>query len=113
MIKIQPISMEADTFELMKRDMTDTMNDLLRNMQEYGENEATMTLKMNISLENQRMDNDEIVTVPIFKHKITFNVQIKIEKSGMLGGGYTLESDGKGGYYLRKVVEQVDMFGDT
>ncbi len=113
MAKIKPITMDSDTFAQMKQDMTDTMNKLLRNMQEYGADEAAMSLKWTISLEEQELDNGEKGTVPICQHKVTSNVQIKNERDGKLGGDYTLENDGKGGHILRPIVDQVDMFEEA
>ena len=68
MAKIKPITMASDTFDKMKEDMTNSMNKLLRNMQEYGSDKASMTVKITITLSDQEQDNGEQGTVPKFEH---------------------------------------------
>lgn len=110
MAKIKPITMASDTFDKLKEDMTNSMNKLLRNMQEYGSDKASMTVKITITLSDQEQDNGEQGTVPKFEHKVSSTVQIKDETEGELGGDCYLEDDGNGGHILRPIVDQVDMF---
>lgn len=113
MAGIKPINMDSDTFAVMKQDMTDSMNRLIRNMQRYNSDKGTMTVKITISLEEQDLDNSEKGDMPTFEHKVSTSVQIKDEKSGKLNGEYLLEEDGKGGYIIRPLIEQEDMFEET
>ncbi len=110
MAKIKPINMDSDTFAVMKQDMTTCLNRLLRHMQKYGAEKGTMTVKINVSLEDQELDNGEQGAVPTFEHKVATTVQIKDESSGKLSGNYVLEEDGKGGFVIRPLVDQMDMF---
>lgn len=110
MAKIKPINLESDTFAVMKMDMTTSFNRLLRHMQKYNAKEATLTVKVKVSLEDQELDNGEQGLVPSFEHKVSTSVQIKDENSGKLSGNYVLEEDGKGGYVIRPITDQMDMF---
>lgn len=110
MAKIKPINMDSDTFALMKQDMTTALNRLLRHMQRYKAEKGTMTVKISISLEDQEMDDGVQCEMPTFEHKVSTTVQIKDESSGKLSGNYALEEDGKGGYVIRPLIDQVDMF---
>lgn len=110
MANVKPITMESDTFSQMKLDMTTTLNRLLRNMQEYGSDKATLTLKLTVTLEDQELDNGEQGTVPKFEHKVSSTVQIKDETEGELGGQYVLEDDGNGGHVLKPLSQQMEMF---
>ena len=85
-------------------------NRLLRHMQKYGAEKGTMTVKISVSLEDQELDNGEQGAVPTFEHKVATTVQIKDESSGKLSGNYVLEEDGKGGFVIRPLVDQMDMF---
>lgn len=109
MAKIKPINLESDTFAMMKRDMTASMNRLLRHMQKYSAEDGTMTVKIKVSIVNQELDDGCQGNVPTFEHKVTTAVQIKDESSGKLSGNYVLEEDGKGGYVIRPLSEQMDM----
>ncbi len=110
MAQIKPITMASDTFDQLKNDMTNSLNRLLRNMQDYGADKASMTVKLTVSLTDQELDNGEQGTIPTFEHKVSSSVQIKDETDGKLGGEYTLEDDGKGGHVLRPISAQIDMF---
>lgn len=110
MAKLKPITMDADTFDKLKEDMTNSLNRLLRDMKKYGSDKAAMTVKLTVCLDDQELDNGEKGTVPTFEHKVTTSVQIKNELDGKLTGEYTLEGDGNGGHILRPITDQVDMF---
>lgn len=109
MSKIKPINLESDTFALMKQDMTNELNRLLRNMQRYKAEEGMLTVKVKVSIVDQELDNGEQGDVPTFEHKVSTSVQIKQESSGKLSGNYVLEEDGKGGFVIRPLSEQLDM----
>ncbi len=110
MAAIKPINLESDTFAQMKQDMTKYINLLLRLMQRYGEEKAALTLKLTVSLTEQELDNGEKGMVPTFEHKVTTAVQRKDETKGKLPGEYVLDPDGNGGYNLKPLSAQMDMF---
>lgn len=110
MAAIKPINLESDTFSQMKQDMTKYLNLLLRLMQRYGEDKATLTLKLTVTLEEQELDNGDKGTVPTFEHKVTTAVQRKDETKGKLPGEYVLDPDGNGGFNLKPLSSQMDMF---
>ena len=110
MEKIKPVNLESDTFAQMKQDLTMSINLLLRLMQRYGEDKAGLTLKLSVSLTEQELDNGDKGVVPTFEHKVTTAVQRKDETKGKLPGEYVLDPDGKGGYNLKPLSSQIDMF---
>lgn len=109
MSAMKPVTMASDTFDQLKTDMTRSLNKLLRNMQEYGSDKASMTVKMTVTLEDQELDNGEHGTVPKFEHKVSFVVQIKNETEGELSGEWILTNDDSSGFVL-KPMGQIDMF---
>lgn len=110
MAKIKPVNMDSDTFAVMKQDMSNAINRLLRHMQRYNAEKASLNVKLTVSLSQEELDNGEKGTIPLFEHKVTSTVQIKDESAGKLGGEYVLVDDGKGGHELRPITDQLDMF---
>lgn len=110
MASIKPINLEGDTFAQMKQDMTASISRLLRLMQRYGAEKAAVTLKLTVSLEEQELGSGEKGTVPTFEHKVTTTVQRKDEVAGKLPGEWTLEPDGSGGFNLKPLPDQMDLF---
>ena len=113
MAKIKPVNLESDTFAQMKQDMTTSINRLLRLMQRYDAGKASLTLKLTISLDEQELDGGEKGIVPTFEHKVTTTVQRKDETDGKLPGEYVLDPDGNGGFNLKPLSGQMDMFEET
>lgn len=112
MAKIKPVNLESDTFSLMKADMTRSINHLLRQMQKFGSEEASLTVKLTVHLEEEELDDGGAGLVPTFEHKVTTSVQLKSDTKGKLAGEYVLDPDGKGGYNLKPMSGQMDMFED-
>ena len=109
---IQKIDMQSDTFQILKNDMSIGINELLRNMQEFGVDEAEMTVKLKITLNDDSIKKEGKsipVTVPVFKHKVSYTVQSKAETEGTLQEDFVLEGDGHGGYKLVPRSEQLRM----
>ncbi len=109
---IQKIDMQSDTFQILKNDMSIGINELLRNMQEFGVDEAEMTVKLKIVLTDESYQHDgkcTSVTAPVFKHKVSYTVQSKAETEGKLQGDFCLEHNGSGGYQLVPLSEQLRM----
>ena len=106
------IDMQSDTFKDLKNDMGIGINALLRNMQEYGADEATMTVKLTILLNDNAIEKNgcsKSVTIPTFKHKVSYTVQAKNEIEGKLYGDFALQSNGHGLYQLVPMSEQLRM----
>ncbi len=109
----KPITMESDTFEKLKHDMTTALNKLLNKMRVYRSEKAALTVKLTVSLNDTELDSGNEGTVPTFEHKVTSTVQIKDETTGKLDGEYVLEEDGHGGNVLKPLSSQVDMFEES
>ena len=107
---IQKIDMQSDTFQILKNDMSIGINELLRNMQEFGVDEAEMTVKLKNTLNDDSIKKEEKsipVIVPVFK--VSYTVQSKAETEGKLQDDFVLEGDGYGGYKLVPRSEQLRM----
>lgn len=112
MAKIKPVTMESETFKQIKEDMTTTLNRLLRRMQSFHADEASLTLKISIEL-SEEDTGDGTGIVPVFKHTVASAVQVKDKKQGEMGGDYTLEEDGSGGYNLKPIIDQTSMLEEA
>ncbi len=113
MAKIKPINLESDTFEQMKKDMTASINRLLRLMQRYDNDKASLTLKLTVTFEEEELDDGNTGIVPTFEHKITTTVQRKDDIDGKLPGEYVLADSKNGGFELRPISGQIDMFEEA
>lgn len=84
------LSLDSDTFAGMKEDFDTILEKTIENMESKSAYEATITLKLGISLMKTSkpvVDADEAikeVTLPTFKHDISTVMQVKAKKSGML-----------------------------
>ena len=114
MSKIKPINLDSDTFSQLKTDMTQALNRLLRTMQSgVGADSASLTVKLNVELKDETTDDGSAVTVPVFEHTVTSNVQVKNKVDGKLNGYYSLVDDGRGNYSLKPLNDQIDMFEEA
>lgn len=102
-MELKPVDMGADTFTILKADMTGALNRLIRNMIEFKSEKAAMTVKVTVEM---IAAGNEIV--PRFTNKVSCTVQQKDEVDGELHGKYTLGRDEDGVYYLRQ--EQTELF---
>lgn len=111
------LTLESDTFAVLKKDFDGILSNTLGNMQTRGAEDATLTLKLSISLENTsvniRGENTDI-TRPSFKHDISSVMQIKDKKTGSLAGDYQLVWDEEEGKYVMKQIDngQISLFND-
>lgn len=111
------LTLESDTFAVLKKDFDGILSNTLGNMQTRGAEDATLTLKLSISLENTsvniRGENTDI-TRPSFKHDISSVMQIKDKKTGSLAGDYQLVWDEDEGKYVMKKIDdgQISLFND-
>lgn len=101
------LSLKGDTFTALKEDFDAVLARTLRNMESKGADEATITLKLGISLEKTTDfsgEEAEEVTKPSFKHDISSVMQVKDKKSGALTGDYQLVWDEDEGKYVMKRI---------
>lgn len=109
---IKRLDFDSDTFEQMKTDMNFVLQRLLGNMQEKGSTEGTMTVKINVSIVQEWVQNYDpdvpgetrMLSKPKFKHKVTSAVQITDEKSGNMDTEMELDTDENGVYFLKPVA---------
>lgn len=120
---IKKLTMDSDTFEGLKRDMTFVLQRLLGNMLEKESNEGSLTVKMDISLASESVPNYDpnaeekyrIIMKPKFVHKINSVMKITDEKKGNLDTEMELVFDEEAGeYYMRPVINttQRSLFDD-
>lgn len=110
MSNVKIISMGSDTFNQMKADITDVMTETLSKMEELESDEATVTLKIKISLEDMDVmgeDKYRKAKRPTFKHTVSSAVTVKTQKDGILTGNNELEKDGN--RYIMKPVHDGQM----
>ena len=109
---IKQLTLDGDTFEQVKRDFNFVLQRLLGNMQEKEAMEGSMTLKLEVSLDNEYIPNydpkiegeSRKIQKPKFKHKITSTVQIKDEKGGNMDTEMELVMDEETGCYVLKPI---------
>lgn len=107
---VKPITMDSNTFEKLKNDMTVSLNRLLTKMQAHHSEEAEMNVKLTVKLNSSAMVDGKPCVVPVFKHKVVSTVQMKEEEKGSLDGRFFLDTDGNGGHVLKLISSQTDMF---
>lgn len=101
------LSLKGDTFTALKEDFDAVLARTLKNMESKGADEATITLKLGISLEKTTDfsgEEAEEVTKPSFKHDISSVMQVKDKKSGALTGDYQLVWDEDEGKFVMKRI---------
>ena len=121
--KALDLNLNGDTFDGMKNDFNIVLQKTLTNMERKGSRIAEITLKMKMSLSNERVPDLTIVNyeakrdviMPKFEHKVSSVIQIKDEVTGSLNGNYELIWDGeRGEYVMREIVDgQVSMYDDV
>lgn len=106
------LSLKSDTFSALKEDFDSILGRTIGNMQMKGAEDATITLKLSVSLENTmaniKGENTDI-TRPSFKHDISSVMQVKDKKSGALTGDYQLVWDEDEGKYVMKRIDNGQM----
>ena len=111
------LTLDSNAFEKMKGDFNKILKRTLGNMQTKGSDEATLTLKLNISLTEQDVpDYDspnpaamKTIQNPRFDHKISSVMQIKNQESGTLNGDYELVWDDSIQDYVMKPINDGQM----
>ncbi len=112
------LSLNSNTFAGLKEDFDSVLARTIGNMESKGADEATITLKLGISLTKEQgkfgEDEDREITRPTFKHDISSVMQVKDKKSGSLSGDYELVwDDEEKTYVMRKIKDgQMSLFGE-
>lgn len=117
------LSLDGDTFSVLKKDFDAVLLRTVGNMESKSADEATITLKLTISLEKEHTNFGEEpkqITRPTFKHDISSVMQVKDKVSGTLKEDYELVYDeDEGKYVMRRIsngqmtiFETVDEQGD-
>lgn len=109
---IKELNFDSDTFENMKRDMNFVLQRLLGNMLDYGTDEGSMTLKIEVTMKRETIPNfdpditgeEREISKPAFKHKVTSAVKINDEKSGNLEEEMELYMDEETGVYKLRPI---------
>lgn len=118
--KTMQLSLDGDTFEAMKEDFDTILARTISNMESKCADEATITLKLNISLEKEHTgafntnEEDKEIVRPDFKHVISSVMQVKDKKSGSLSGDYELVwSEEESKYVMKKMKDdQISLFDE-
>ena len=111
------LSLKSDTFSALKEDFDSILARTIGNMEMKGAEEATVTLKLGISLEKSNISSPngmkEIIK-PSFKHDISSVMQVKDKKSGALTGDYELVWDPDERKYVMVRIDdgQTSIFND-
>lgn len=116
------LNLESDAFGALKTDFDQLLRRILAKMEKHESEEAEMTIKLNISLRKEQIDDfsgtyagaQRDIVVPAFKHKITTMMKLKDEKSGYLGGDYELVWDADTADYIIRPIgsNQVSYYDD-
>lgn len=109
------LSLKSETFSALKEDFDSILARTIGNMEMKGAEEATVTLKLGISLEKSSVNGPsglQEITKPSFKHDISSVMQVKDKKSGALTGDYELVWDATEGKYVMRRIDngQVSIF---
>lgn len=114
------LDFNSDTFASIKEDLNEVLQNLLKNMLEKGSSEGSMTLKINVSFEEDEYydpdgENSGIINIPVFEHKVTSSVQIKSKTSGVLNTQMRLVFDEKAEEFVMAPIanaQQRSIFDD-
>lgn len=123
MQKTMVLNLDSDAFNAFKSDFNMILRNTLLTMQQKDVEDASITVKFDISLLKQANPNvdspDSIgerdITSPTFKHKVAASMKIKAEKGGYVGGSdYELVWDKDKRDYVMKLIKdnQTSIFDD-
>ncbi len=112
------LSLNGDTFETMKNDFDTILARTIGNMTMKGADDATITLKLSVSLEKSSIGSADgvlrDVTKPTFKHDISSVMQVKDKMTGQFKGEYGMIWDEEEErWVLRKIDNgQMNLFDE-
>lgn len=117
---IMPLSLNGDTFNVLKTDFDSILRNTISNMELKGADIAEMNVKLKISLaKEQTRDFDASydgamrdIVRPKFEHAVQSVLQIKDKKDGTLAGNYELVWDVKEQKYVMREItdDQTSLF---
>lgn len=102
------LSLKSNTFSALKEDFDSILSRTIGNMEMKCAENATVTVKLSITLEKSTVVTDERVqdiTKPSFKHDISSVMQVKDKKSGALAGNFELVWDKEEGKYVMRKID--------
>ena len=118
-----PLSLNGDTFNGLKTDFDTLLRQLLNEMENRDEEEASITIKVGVKLERDKArdfqangyDAMRDIIKPTFKHDISTVMQVKNKKSGTLGGAMEMVWDRELCQYVMRPIDngQVSMFDES
>lgn len=118
--KKYPLLLNGDTFNALKSDFDQQLRQLLSEMERRESEEATMNIKILVSLQPDQERDFEAngydamkdIVKPSFKHEVSTVMQVKSKKSGSLGGNFKLVWDRELCQYVMKEIDngQITIF---
>ena len=104
------LSLDSEAFANLKRDIDISINNLLERMQYYGEDKATINVKLNVSFYHE-YDNYgvQLGIRPEFEHKVSTSIKHTNKREGVIADDYLLINDGDGGFKLIPRTKQTEM----
>ena len=109
-------SINSDAFEKLRADFNKMMIDTLRKMQEKGSTDASLTIKIDIELEQTfapvtvgDFETTRDVYIPWFSHKVSSAMSIKSEVKGKFDEERELIFDEGTGRYLLVPIGQMTL----
>ena len=104
------IGLDSEVFANLKRDIDISINKLLERMQYYGEDKASISVKLNVSLEHV-VDNYGVLlgVRPEFEHKVSTSIKHSSKREGVIADDYLLVNDGDNGFKLIQRAKQTEM----
>ncbi len=123
MSKPMVLNLDSEAFNAFKSDFNMILRNTLATMQQKEVEDASITVKFDISLlqrVNPNVDapdspGERDITSPTFKHKVAASMKIKSEKGGYVGGpDYELVWDKTKSDYVMKPIKdnQTSIFDD-
>ena len=111
------LSLNGNTFASLKSDFDEILERTLGNMTMKGADEATITIKLGVSLSKTTvpsMGAFRDVTKPTFKHDISSVMQVKDKMSGQLAGNMELVWDDDIKQYVLRPIDdgQTSLFDE-
>lgn len=121
--KKYPLSLNGDTFNAFKSDFDQMLRKLLLEMEKWDSEEATINMKMVVTLSKDQerdfecngYDGMKDIIKPSFKHEIGTVLQVKDKKSGSLGGNMKMVWDREDGVYVMQDIDngQTTLFDES
>lgn len=106
------LSLNGETFESLKKDFDKILERTLGNMTMRGADDATITIKLGVSLDKMRIGDPLVyrdVVKPSFKHEISSVMTVKDKMTGQFAGDYELVFDEQEGKYVIRKYDDGQM----